>query len=85
MGDGHWGLFCMLVNWTPIKNKLKKKENVNKVIRHIPILEIPSVGKTVFEFANKFVNKKIILHGFWKLTSDCHIKFQYGQWNISTN
>ena len=27
MGDGHWGLFCMLVNRTPIKNKLKKKEN----------------------------------------------------------
>ena len=27
MGDGHWGLFCMLVNTTPkIKNKLKKKE-----------------------------------------------------------
>ena len=24
MGDGHWGLLCMLVNWTPIKNKLKK-------------------------------------------------------------
>ena len=27
MGDGHWGLFCMLVNRTPIiKNKFKRKE-----------------------------------------------------------
>ena len=27
MADGHWGLFCMLVNRTPIiKNKLKKKK-----------------------------------------------------------
>ena len=31
MGDGHWGLFCMLVNGTPIKNKLKKKESMEKI------------------------------------------------------
>ena len=31
MGDGHWGLFCMLVNRTPIiKNKFKKKERKRK-------------------------------------------------------
>ena len=43
--DEHWVLFCMLVNWTPIKNKfiLKKKKVCSSVNRHLDFFHILAI------------------------------------------
>ena len=44
MGDGHGGLFCMLVNWTPIKNKLKKIQVLLTCFKPLILVGIKLVG-----------------------------------------
>ena len=51
MGDGHWGLFCMLVNRTPIiKNKFKKKKRKKK--------EPESTGRSQAQVATRVSRSK---------------------------
>ena len=51
--DEHWVLFCMLVNWTPIKNKFifKKSSYIQqkKRVNNCPLYRI------LFEDANPFL------------------------------
>ena len=46
--DEHWVLFCMLVNWTPIKNYFIKK-NKNKIIFISLVLVVMSL---IYDFIN---------------------------------
>ena len=50
MGDGHWVLFCMLVNWTPIK----KNETEQRTQKGTP----SSIGNYSSKSKKKYLMKK---------------------------